>query len=90
MYTCVAWSLIHSQLSMTLTKRSGSRLISGSSDLTWEGVSESNSWRQVESEYCDISISSQLYCRDKLFGAKTHNDQTSIVEHLLPDLQRSL
>ena len=26
------------------------RLISGSSDLTWEGASESNSWRRVESE----------------------------------------
>ena len=35
---------------MTSTKRSGSRLISGSSNLTWEGASESNSWRQVERE----------------------------------------
>ena len=28
---------------MTSTKRSGSKLISGSSDLTWEGAAESNS-----------------------------------------------
>ena len=48
--TLFAWSLIHSQPSMTSTKRSGSRLISGSSDLTWEGASESNSWRRVERE----------------------------------------
>ena len=50
MYTCVAWSLIHTQPSMTSTKWSGSRLISGSSDLTWEGASESNSRRRVERE----------------------------------------
>ena len=55
MYSCVAWSLIHSQLSMIPTKWSGSRLISGSSDLTWEGASESNSWRRVEREgHCKI------------------------------------
>ena len=42
--------LIHTQPSMTSTKQSGSRLISGSGDLTWEGTSKSNSWRQVKRE----------------------------------------
>ena len=50
MYTCVAWSLIKSQPNMMLTKRSGSRLISRSSDLMWEGASVSSSWQQVERE----------------------------------------
>ena len=47
-YTCIVQSLIHTQLSMTSTKRSGSKLISGSSGLTWEGAAKSNSWRWVE------------------------------------------
>ena len=33
---------LHTQPSMTLTKRSGSNLISGSSGLTWEGGAKSN------------------------------------------------
>ena len=40
--------LIHMQPSMTLTKCSRSKLISGSSGLTWEGAAKSNSWWRVE------------------------------------------
>ena len=48
MYTCIARSLIHTHPSMTSTKCSEFKLMSGSSGLTWEGAAKSNSWWRVE------------------------------------------
>ena len=46
MYTCVAWSLAEHDV----VKAVRVQVNTGSSDLMWEGASESNSWRRVERE----------------------------------------